>query len=249
MHLGIPVRVRVEDLGKTSMWRSLRLSRSGLFKGGLAWALVGILLLQTSGAAASSGIRGELAEPAVRPLSDQEDRDSWQQPEKVMDAIGIRAGMTIGEVGAGYGYFTFKLSRRVGPEGKIYANDIDRKALEEIEKQAKREDIGNIITVLGEVERPLFPGASMDLVVMVYVLHDLARPAELLENIKPSLKADAPLVILERDPEKMRGAAGHFYSKDKLLETVEKAGYEVSRIETFLPRDTIYVCQQRPRRP
>ncbi len=159
-----------------------------------------------------------------------------------MDAVGIRPGMTVGEVGAGHGYFTFKLSRRVGPAGKIYANDIDRAALEGIEKQAERENIGNIATILGDVERPLLPEATMDLVIMVYVLHDLAKPVELLQNIKPSLKAGAPLVILERDPEKMSGAAGHFYSKQKLLEIVEEAGYEVSRIETFLPRDTIYVC-------
>jgi ubiquinone/menaquinone biosynthesis C-methylase UbiE len=162
-----------------------------------------------------------------------------------MDAVGIRAGMTIGEVGAGHGYFTFKLSRRVGTGGMIYANDIDRKALEDIEERAKKEAIDNIITVLGEVERPLFPETALDLAIMVYVLHDLARPVELLENIKPSLKENAPLVIMERDPEKMSGAAGHFYSKQKLLEIVEEAGYEVSRIETFLPRDTIYICRSR----
>jgi hypothetical protein len=85
----------------------------------------------------------------------------------------------------------------------------------------------------------------MDLVIMVYVLHDLAKPVDLLQNIKPSLKENAPLVIIERDPEKMKSAAGHFYSKQKLLEIVEEAGYEVSRIETFLPRDTIYVCQSK----
>ncbi len=162
-----------------------------------------------------------------------------------MDAVGIRSGMTVGEVGAGHGYFTFKLSRRVGTEGMIYANDIDRKALEAIEKQAERENTGNIVTILGDVESPRLPEAALDLVIMVYVLHDLAKPVDLLQNIKPSLKENAPLVIIERDPEKMKSAAGHFYSKQKLLEIVEEAGYEVSRIETFLPRDTIYVCQSK----
>ncbi len=162
-----------------------------------------------------------------------------------MDAVDIQPGMTIGEVGAGHGYFTFKLARRVGPGGKIYANDIDRKALQDIEGRAKKENIGNIVTVLGEVERPLFPDATMDLVIMVYVLHDLAKPVELLRNVRPSLKEKAPLVILEKDPEKMSEAAGHFFSKQKLLGIVEKAGYEVSRVETFLARDTIYVCLAR----
>jgi len=219
--------------------------REDFFKRGPVWALTAILLLNSTVAVASVGNREASAAPAARPLAGQNDRDSWQQPEKVMDAVGIRPGMTIGEVGAGHGYFTFKLSRAVGPGGTIYANDIDGKALQDIEKQAKHEDIGNIITVLGEVERPLFPEAVMDLVIMVYVLHDLAKPEELLENIRPSLKEKAPLVILERDPEKMSEAAGHFFSKKKLLEIVEKAGYEVSRVETFLVRDTLYICQAR----
>lgn len=158
-----------------------------------------------------------------------------------MDALGIQPGMTIGEVGAGHGYFTFKLSRRVGPDGKIYANDIDRHALERIEERAKKDDVGNIVTILGEVERPLFPDATMDLVIMVYVLHDLAKPVELLKNIRPSLKENAPLVILEKDPEKTSEAAGHFYSKQKLLGIAEKAGYKLSRMETFLSQDSIYI--------
>ncbi|OGD18120.1 MAG: hypothetical protein A2W03_14710 [Candidatus Aminicenantes bacterium RBG_16_63_16] len=205
--------------------------------------MAGPLFLVFLGAA---GNRVAPAPPAANIPEVQADRDSWQQPEKVMDAVGIRPGMSVGEVGAGDGYFTFKLSRRIGPAGKIYANDIDRRALEGIERRAKREEIANIITVLGEVERPLFPEATMDLVIMIYVLHDLAKPVELLENIKPSLKEKAPLVILERDPEKMSGAAGHFYSKEKLLGIVENAGYEVSRVETFLSRDTIYVCLPKP---
>ncbi len=158
-----------------------------------------------------------------------------------MDVLGIGPGMTIGEVGAGQGFFTFKLSRRVGPEGRIYANDIDRDALQHIEERAKKESIGNIVTILGEVERPLFPEATMDLVIMVYVLHDLAKPVELLKNIRPSLKEDAPFVILEKDPEKTSEAAGHFFPQKKLLGIVEKAGYKLSRVETFLSQDTIYI--------
>src|SRR5210317_2229391 len=77
-------------------------------------------------------------------------RDSWQQPEKVMDVIGVKAGMTIGEPGAGDGYFTFKLSKRVGKSGKIYANDIKEDELEKIRNRCKTEGIKNIKTILGE---------------------------------------------------------------------------------------------------
>lgn len=168
-----------------------------------------------------------------------QNRDSWQQPEKVMDAIGVRPGMTIGEVGAGRGYFTFHLAKRVGNTGRVYANDINQSALRSIEDRCRREAIGHITTVLGEVEDPLLPNGVMDLIIMVYVLHDLAKPVELLRNLQSALKPEAPLVILEQDPEKT--ADSHFYKKEKLLEIVAEAGYELVRIETFLSKDTIYL--------
>lgn len=173
-----------------------------------------------------------------------QNRDSWQQPEKVMDAVGIKPGMTIGEVGAGHGYFTFKLAQRVGEAGTVYANDIDRNALKSIEDRAQRENITNIVTVLGEVEKPLFPNAAMDLVIMVYVLHDLSKPVELLRNIQPALKPGAPLVILEQDPQKTDDSSGHFYNQERLLEIVAEAGYELERAEIFLSRDNIFVFKK-----
>jgi ubiquinone/menaquinone biosynthesis C-methylase UbiE len=175
----------------------------------------------------------------------ERNRDSWQQPEKVMDVIGVKPSMTIGEVGAGEGYFTFKLARRVGEAGRIYANDIDPRALKSIEGRCEREDIRNIITILGEVERPLLPDGGMDMVIMVYVLHDLAKPVELLRNILPALKPDAPLVVLERDPEKTGDHSGHFFSKERVLKIFDQAGYELIREETFLSRDNIFILRPR----
>ena len=91
------------------------------------------------------------------PLSADDVRDKWHQPEKVMDLVGVRPGMIIGEVGAGHGYFTFKLSQRVGESGKIYANDISRSALRYLRDRCDRERITNIETFIGEVEDPLAP--------------------------------------------------------------------------------------------
>ncbi len=179
------------------------------------------------------------------PEGEEANRDSWQQPDKVMDAIGVRPGMTVGEVGAGYGYFTFKLAGRVGETGLIYANDIKRNALRSIEETARRRNIKHIMTILGDTADPRFPPATMDLVIMVYVFHELAKPVELLQNLKPSLKPNAPVVILERDPEKMGSAGRHFYKKDKILRLVDEAGFDLVRVETFLPRDNIYILREK----
>jgi predicted methyltransferase len=168
-------------------------------------------------------------------------RDSWQQPERIMDAIGIKAGMTIGEAGAGEGYFTFHLSSRVGEKGKIYANDINKGALDRIEKRCATDSIGNIVTVLGEVANPLFPAGELDMVVMMRAFHHFEEPVEWMKNVIVSLKPGARLVIIALDPEKAKYGWDHFMSKETLLATMEKTDFNLLRIETFLEKDNIYI--------
>lgn len=170
-------------------------------------------------------------------------RDKWQQPEKVMDVVGVKQGMVIGEVGAGHGYFTFKLANRVGIKGKVYANDIVRSKLRYIKNRCQTEGITNIETILGKVEDPLFPKGQMDIIIMVYVFHELEKPVELLNNTLPSLKPNSKLVILDRDPEKTGDTTGHFMTKKAILEKISKSDFEVVRIETFLTRDNIYILR------
>jgi len=91
-------------------------------------------------------------------------RDQQMQPERLMDSLGVKPGMIIGEAGAGQGYFTFWLSKRVGETGRVYANDIDESVLRSIRNRCNREGIKNIETIVGEVEDPLFPAQQMDMV-------------------------------------------------------------------------------------
>src|SRR5512139_3493808 len=91
-------------------------------------------------------------------------RDAIEQPERVMEATGVKPGMVIGEIGAGQGYFTFWLAKGVGESGKVYANDINASELAEIERQRTDESHANIETILGTVDAPLFPAGSLDMV-------------------------------------------------------------------------------------
>ena len=171
----------------------------------------------------------------------QSSRDAQVQPEKLMDAIGVKPGMVIGEAGAGEGYFTFKLSRRVGETGKVYANDIVERVLKVIERRCEREGITNITTVLGKVEDPLFPKGALDMVFMISAFHDFEKKVEWLNNVKPYLKPGGILVIVEVDPDKRGFGRGHLMTKDEILETVEKSSFKLDRIETFLAYHNIYV--------
>jgi ubiquinone/menaquinone biosynthesis C-methylase UbiE len=166
-------------------------------------------------------------------------RDRRLQPDRVMDAVGLRAGMVVGEAGAGKGYFTVKLARRVGPEGRVYANDISKSSLDALEERCEEEGIANVTTILGEVEDPLFPDATLDIVFMVYALHDFDRPVAFLDNLEPDLKPGATLVVLDQDP----AATGddHFLERERLVEIFGGAGYELVRCEDFLERDLLCV--------
>jgi ubiquinone/menaquinone biosynthesis C-methylase UbiE len=172
----------------------------------------------------------------------QSQRDNWQQPERIMDSLQIQPGMVIGEAGAGEGYFTFKLSKRIGPNGKIYANDIDSEVLETLKNQIEKDSINNIIPLHGKTEDPCFPDSSLDMVIMVYVIHHLKKPVSFFENIKSDLKPGAAVVIVERDPEKHGGRDGHFLPIEEVQQILIESQYMVERIMTFLPRDNIYIA-------
>lgn len=168
-------------------------------------------------------------------------RDAWQKPEKVMDAIGVKKGMIIGIAGAGQGYFTFKMAPRVGETGKIYANEISRNCINHIKDRIKDENVKNVETILGKVDDPLFPKGKLDMVFMCYVFHELEKSTEFMQNILPSLKPGATVVIMEQDPGKT--GSSHFLKKKDVLRKIKEAGYELVRIETFLSKDNIYICR------
>jgi ubiquinone/menaquinone biosynthesis C-methylase UbiE len=169
-------------------------------------------------------------------------RDNYHQPDKVMNVVGVKPGMIIGEVGAGHGYFTFHLSRRVGESGKIYANDISTRALAAIRRKCKAEGISNIETIVGQVEDPLLPD-DLDMVFIVNAFHDLAKPVELLNNLVPSLKPRASVVIIDRDPDKVGGFNRHVLTQEEVLEHIKNSLFDLDRIETFLPQHNIYVIR------
>jgi ubiquinone/menaquinone biosynthesis C-methylase UbiE len=179
------------------------------------------------------------------PSLDEQPREIWQPPDKIMDAIGVKPGMKIGEAGAGRGYMTFPLAERVGADGIVYANDISRSSLQVINNRAGQEGITSITTVVGEVEDPLFPEKDLDMVIMVYVLHCLERPMQFLDNVKQYLKPDASLVIIERDTDHERAHYPSFMTRREILETIGKTSFVLQRTETFLPKDTIYIFQLR----
>jgi ubiquinone/menaquinone biosynthesis C-methylase UbiE len=173
-------------------------------------------------------------------------RDKIEQPDKVMEATGVKPGMVIGEIGAGHGYFTFWLAKGVGESGKVYANDIDASALAAIERRRAAENVANIETILGTVDDPLFPAGSLDMVFIVNAFHDLARPVELLASLRPALKPGATVVVMDRDPARFSDSHGHFLSREKVEEIIGRSVFELVRVETFLRDHNLYILRPKP---
>jgi ubiquinone/menaquinone biosynthesis C-methylase UbiE len=166
-------------------------------------------------------------------------RDRELQPERVIRAVGVEPGMTLGEIGAGRGYFTVKLARAVGSTGRVLANDIDSGALASLERRCRREDLDNVETVLGEYEDPLFPDRALDMVFIVYAFHDIEEQVPLLENLAPSLRPGATVVVLDEDPE-ITGDH-HFLVSGVIVDLFREAGYERVPVDDFLERNVLLV--------
>lgn len=169
----------------------------------------------------------------------------------VLDALGIGPGMVVAEVGAGMGRYVIHSAYRVGLSGKVYAVDIDRSALEYLRDRCQREGLRNVETVLGTVVDPKLQEGMLDLVYIISAYHHLADPVGLLRGIRHSLKPGGRLGIVEREPSKCghpawedgarardRWEAVH---KEDLIEEALTAGYRLSDLYTFLPKDYIYV--------
>jgi ubiquinone/menaquinone biosynthesis C-methylase UbiE len=162
-------------------------------------------------------------------------RDARLQPERVMDVVGVKTGMRIGEGGAGKGYLTFKLAKRVGDTGHVYANDISGSALKAVENRCRTEGVKNITTVMGEVSDPLFPERNLDMIIMLHALHDFEDQEGWLENVQQYMKPGATLVLIEAHNYHTR------FDYETVKELGERTGFSLVQYETFLTRDFIYV--------
>ena len=117
-----------------------------------------------------------------------------------MDAAGVAPGMIVGEAGAGDGYFTLPMARRVGPSGAVYANDISKRQLESLAASARRDGVANVHVVEGAVDDPMFPRQDLELVVVVHAFHDFSQPVEWLVNLKKYLRPGGSVAIIDVDP-------------------------------------------------
>jgi SAM-dependent methyltransferase len=129
-------------------------------------------------------------------LLEAPDRDEWQKPDLIMDTLGIAEGSVVADIGAGGGWFTIRMARRVGPNGLVYAEDIQPLMIEATNRRVAREDLRNVRTVLGTPSDPALP-PGVDVELMVDTFHEMDDPVPLLRNLAHALKPGGRLGIVE----------------------------------------------------
>jgi ubiquinone/menaquinone biosynthesis C-methylase UbiE len=160
----------------------------------------------------------------------------WQKPEQIMDSLGIADGMTVADVGAGGGWFTVRLARRVGPNGVVWAEDVQREMLEAIERRAAKENLHNVRTMHGSPVDPMLPAGSLDAVLIVEAYQEIPDPQRFLENVRASLKDGGRVGFI--DYIRAGGGPGPDTPRpdpDTVVQVAAKAGLRLVKREHFLP--------------
>lgn len=171
------------------------------------------------------------------------ERESEENVEGALNAIGLRPGMTVAEVGAGTGYVALRMAKRVAPGGKVYANDIQPAMLEMLRRNAAKAGISNVETLLGSESDPKFPPGRMDLIILVDVYHEFSQPQKMLSGIRAALKPDGRLVQLEyrKEDPSVPILPDHKMSVAEAKAEVEAEGFRLGPVIEILPRQHILI--------
>jgi len=179
---------------------------------------------------------------------ERSERIDEEAPQDAIRVLKIEKGATVADIGAGTGYMTLLLASAVGPTGRVYANDLQPQMIEMLRRRLADKKILNVTPVLGDVDDPKLPAASVDLELMVDVYHELSRPQVMLRRLREALKPGGRLVLLEyrKEDPSIPIRPEHKMSVREAKMEVEAEGFTLSKVDESLPRQhiLIFVPQQ-----
>lgn len=171
------------------------------------------------------------------------ERIEEEQPDKMLAALDIRPGSVVADVGAGVGYHTWRLSKIVGPSGRVIAEDIQPRMVEMLQRNVDQRGLANVEIILGTATDPKLPAAALDLVLMVDVYHEFGEPVTMMTHIKKALKPDGRLVLVEFRKEDPRVPIQplHKMSVQEVRAELEPLGFRFEKVLDFLPWQHIII--------
>jgi len=210
----------------------------------LALALASLLVAQTAG---THPISGRRFAPVMgwqgADWLERNERVGEEEPDVAIEVLKIAKGASVADIGAGSGYMTVRLAKRVGPAGTVYANDVQPQMLEMLRRRLEKEKIANVTLVQGTVDDPRLPPASVDLELMVDVYHEFSQPQAMLRGLRQALKPGGRLVLLEyrKEDPSIPIRLEHKMTVAEAKMEVEAEGFTLSKVDESLPRQHILI--------
>lgn len=206
----------------------------------LTWALFSVVsaalpLPADSTAQQPRLARGRLFPPEKLGELEGRDREEWQEPDRIMDALGIADGARVADIGAGGGWFTVRLARRVGPNGRVYAEDIQHQMIESIDRRMQREGLRNVETKLGTATDPKLPG-NLDAVLIVDTYPQLDDGEQVLKHVAAALAPNGRLGIVDfrKDVYGPGPAMNERLEPEEIIRDAVRAGLRLHEYHKFL---------------
>jgi ubiquinone/menaquinone biosynthesis C-methylase UbiE len=164
-----------------------------------------------------------------------------------MDALGVGEGVVVADLGAGSGWFTIRLANRVGPNGIVYAEDVQRQMIDSITRRVERLGLKNVRTVLGTANDPRLPAGALDAVLIVDSYHEMDQPVALLKNLARSLKADGRIGIVNftKDGGGPGPAIEYRVDPERVIADARAAGLDLQSRQNFLKYHYMLVFENR----
>jgi ubiquinone/menaquinone biosynthesis C-methylase UbiE len=194
------------------------------------------LLAAISASAQTGRTKGRLFQTVDLGLLEAPDRDEWQKPDQIMDTLRIAEGATVADVGAAGGWFTMQLARRVGPNGIVYAEDVQLPMVDGIARRAQRQNVPWVRPILGTATDPRLP-PGIDAILIADTYHEVDDPIALLKNAARSLKPQGRIGVVDFLP----GGGGPGPAPDErpdpqaVIQAAEAAGLRLTKREDFPP--------------
>ena len=167
-------------------------------------------------------------------------RDEWQQPNKVVASLHLKAGEQVADLGAGGGYFTFRLADAVGENGTVYAVDIDKGLLEYVEKSAREKGYHNIKIIQASEDDAGLPPDSVDLIFVADTYHHLSKRVDYFRRIKAALKDQGRVAIIDFTSGWLK-SIGHGTPTQVIMDEMRQAGYRLQTQFDFLEKQNFLI--------
>ena len=175
------------------------------------------------------------------------EREKEEEPAKLIEALKLKEGMVVADVGAGSGYHSFRMSAKVGDKGKVLAVDIQPEMLDALRKRAKEKKVTNVEPVQGTITDPKLPADSVDLILLVDVYHEFSHPFEMTRAMVKALKPGGRLVFVEYrlEDDKVPIKRLHRMSEKQVLKEMETFPLRHLKTDEVLPRQHIIVFEKK----